>query len=121
MTRKQIRVFVDADEWNVLSADAGTSDDKDIQAYLMRFYSVLSQLKTINPDPIVAVGVAIANYQTLAYMQGYRQASIPPVEQRVAQPIAQPFVSSAAEPTRPLVEELQNEPETLPDDNASDF
>ena len=121
MTRKQVRVFVDAAEWEVLRADADTDDDKEVQAYLMRFYSALSQLKIINPDPIVAIGVAIANYQTVAYMQGYRQAIIPPIEQRVSQPNAQPVVNRVTDPTSPPVEEQENEPETLPDDNASDF
>ncbi len=121
MRKKQVRVYVDAAEWEVLRSDAGTDDDKEIHAYLMRFYSALSQLKILNPDPIVAVGVAIANHQTLAYMRVYRQAIIPPIEQRVSQPNARPVVDRVMDPTSPSVEEQENEPETLPDDNASDF
>ena len=99
MRKKQVRVYVNTDEWDVLRADAGTEDDKEIHAYLMRFYSALSQLKAINPDPIVAIGVAIANHQTLNYMRSERQTSFPPVEQRISQTTAQPVVSRVPEPS----------------------
>lgn len=100
MSRKQIRVYVELDEWEGFKAEIGIKTDRDLMDHVMRLYRSMSQLKTINPDPVVAVGVALANHQILGSAQWQRHLNISTVDRAypdIAAPKAQP--ETPVEPT----------------------
>lgn len=65
--RKQIRVYVDAAQWEALKSEGET--DTDLQDRLIETYEAIKELSALHPDLRVAVGMALQGYQILKQMR----------------------------------------------------
>ena len=117
MARKQIRVNVDDDEWNQLKSAHDAKDDREMMDKLLAIYRSIAQLKSINPDPAVAVGIALANHQILGTAKWQQQIALSTHSSPT------PLVQSASPPVIEFDEPVPAktlEPLSLVD-NASDY
>ncbi|MEO1447242.1 MAG: hypothetical protein AAFV46_13615 [Cyanobacteria bacterium J06635_11] len=118
MGRKQLRVYVDADEWAKLKAQTSLEDDKAVQAHLMDLYRALEDLKLIHPNPVVAVGIALANHQILGSAQWQRHVTVSTVDQALPQ-MTRPLQTASQHHTRSQT--LEPADNGLAGDNAAEW
>lgn len=83
MARKQIRVYVEDAQWELLRRD-GESDTEMLQRILSEYLEVFDQLKAIDQNISVAVGRCLQSYEILKEMKWVASPTTTPTPDPVA-------------------------------------